>query len=1185
MRHPLEHQLALLRSRVRWLVTLHGLSWLLATVLATAVTLGLIDYAVRFQQRGPRLASSLLACGVLLWTCYRYVYLPARARLRDTDLALRLQRRFPDLDDRLLSAVEFLRQPAADPRSGSAALRQAVIAQTAAEAQRLDFRQAVDARPPARAAMFAAVACLLAAGLLLLDPSSAAIAVRRLLNPFSAAVFPQRTHLVLWPKVTQLHAGKPFVLTVTAAGGTRLPAEALLHYRFKDADGTVTEETDVMGRKDDAMIAQRGAMRREFDYRVTGGDDQSMPWITVKIVNPPAVQSFVVQLAPPEYTGWPVEESRELNRVLVGTRVRITAKTNKPLRSAELYLDKKPWCKGRVHDDGHSFTVPGPDEEPLTIETSGSYSFRLIDREGLAGGGDVSWELRAVPDRPPTAVLDSPTADLYVTPEATLPVRVSTGDDLALRRVALFLSRSDAAKPLERTLYAGPQQPPPAIGDWTDAAPTGDRRALEDHWALEPLGLSPGTQATFYAAAFDYRGQVGKSEVRRLTVVTPQELRDRVAGRQTLVLAELERVLKMQQGGSTQVAAVRKQLAGGKPLEPSPVNQLRAAELTQREVDRSLTSPGEGVRMHVAALLADLRNNAVDSPDVQRRMEHVMAEIERLERDHLPVINRQLTAAVKSFQAGESAAAPSPQDDPAFVRSLTEAAKSQDAVIATLQQLLGQLNQAESHRRFYRDVAQLLHDQEQLAERTVEVARTTLTRQLKELASQQLGDLAELAEGQLQFARRLDRIEQDMEQAEQGLRKSDPLAADTVGDALAESRRLGITGAMRSCGANLRENRLGQIVETEQRGLHKQIVQNLQEVLGILADRRQHELDRLLRGLQEAEKELAALAGQQSGLLKQVEQAALEADAGKRLAQLQRIAQELRLRQQEAERLGRRLERLKADRPAKSVAAAAAQMDAAAQGAGQGDLERLRKQLEAARRSVEDARRQLAADRLQAQAESLLDELARLEDAAKQLHAQQQKVLDDTLRYEALRQANGGLKRSDATGLKDDVARPQRTLQRDAARWAENLAAAGAFHLALSAAARDMGAAADLLDNRDTGAAAQQFERSALARLALLIEALKPEKKPDENDEPPPKPDGQTQRGVQSLAELKLLRLLQQQVNDRTRQLQETVVKAGSVNEEQRRQYQELAAEQERLVELVDTMITTEPDGPEEESP
>ena len=1186
MLHPLEHQLALLRSRVRRLVALHGLSWLLAIVLATAVVLGLADYWLRFQQRGPRLACSLAALGVLLWAGYRYIYLPARARLRDADLAVRLQRRFPDLDDRLVSAVEFLRQPASDPRSGSAALRQAVIAQTAAEVENLDFRRAIDARSPVRAALLAAVVCLLAGGLLLLDPMAAGIAMRRLLNPFGAAVFLQRTHLQLSPKIVELHAGQPFVLTVVAAEGTRLPAEVTVHYRFEDADGTVTEETDAMQPRDGAMVAQRDGMRRPFDYRVTGGDHQSMPWTRVTIVVPPAVQSFTVQLFPPEYSGCPPAESHELNRVLAGTRARITAQTNNPLRAALLYLGKQPWCEGRVSDDGYSFIVPPPDGEPLLIEKSGNYSFHLIDREGHEGGGDVSWELRAVPDRPPKPTLHVPAADLYVTPQAVLPVRVSAHDNLALQRVWLVLDRGDKADRTEKALYAGPLRPPPPAGDWADATAKGDRREFQDRLDLQPLGLTPGVEVTLYAAAVDYGGQTGKSDVRRLTVVTRQAIRDRAAGRLTLVLAELERVLKMQEGGRGQVAAVEEQLAGKNPREPSPVNQLRAAELAQREVNRSLTSPGEGVRMHALAALAELRDNDVDSPDVERRMEDILAEIARLERDHLPVIDRQLTAAVKNFQAAEAAASALPQSDPAFLRSLADAAKNQDKVVGAIKKLLGELNQRESHRRFYRDLAQLLRDQEQLAKRTVELARQTLTRALRDLTPQQVGDLAELAETQLQFGRRLDRLEQDMQQAVSELRTGDPLAADTLADALAASRRLGIAAAMRSCGGDLRENRLGRIVGTTDRGLHKEIAQDLQELLDILADRRQQELERLVRRLQEAEAELAALAGQQAGLLTKVDEAATEVDAAKRLARLQEIIQQLRLLQQDAAGLARRLERLEADRPAKNVTDAAKQMDAAAQAAGQGELERLRQQVAAARKSVEAARQQLAKDRLQAQADALMDELARLEDAAKHLHRQQQQVLDDTLRYEGLRQANGQLKRSEAAGLAD-VARLQRSLQDDAGRLGGNLEAAGAFHLALTAAARDMGTAADLLEKRDTGEAAQQAERNALGRLALLVEALKPEsplEKPDGNDEPPAKPDERTQRGVQSLAELRLLRLLQQQINDRTARLQETVDKAGNPTDGQRRQYRELAAEQERLAKLVDTMIAAEADAAKEQS-
>ena len=42
-----------------------------------------------------------------------------------------------------------------------------------------------------------------------------------------------------------------------------------------------------------------------FEYRAVGGDDDTMPWIAVEVVEPPAVESIAMTLYPPEYTGWP----------------------------------------------------------------------------------------------------------------------------------------------------------------------------------------------------------------------------------------------------------------------------------------------------------------------------------------------------------------------------------------------------------------------------------------------------------------------------------------------------------------------------------------------------------------------------------------------------------------------------------------------------------------------------------------------------------------------------------------------------------------------------------------------------------------------------------------------------------------------------------------------------------------
>ncbi len=488
MAHPLQQKIAALRTRVWRLVMVYALAWVVATVLGGVVVLGLLDYLIRFEDRGIRVICSLLVLGMLGWTCYRYVYLAWIVRVRDVDLAGRLQRRFPALEDRLISAVEFLRQPEDDPLAGSAALRRAVIAQTTAETDRLDFRKVLDPWPPIRAAMVTVAVCLTAAILVVVRPLDCQIAVARLVNPLGEQAWPRKTHLRLRRPVSRVARGQAFeVEVVDTDKAARLPPRVHIHYRFEGPDGVVTEESEPMRLVDGAMVARRENVVRPFSYRASGGDDDSMPWIPVEVVEPPQIESLSITLIPPKYTGWPPERTERHVRALVGTQMRIAAKATKPLSSAVLCLDGPLEIPGRIGQDGYHFTVGGPseggqsaNEKPaataaaeLVIEESGTYWFRLTGDEGLSGGGDPRWEIRAVPDTPPTVTIEEPLANLFVTPQAVVPLRVAAKDDLAVAEVTLTFGlvnepRQDGLPPeaagedlRELPLYAGAEQPEP----------------------------------------------------------------------------------------------------------------------------------------------------------------------------------------------------------------------------------------------------------------------------------------------------------------------------------------------------------------------------------------------------------------------------------------------------------------------------------------------------------------------------------------------------------------------------------------------------------------------------------------------------------------------------------------------------------------------------------------------------
>jgi hypothetical protein len=261
-------------------------------------------------------------------------------------------------------------------------------------------------------------------------------------------------------------------------------------------------------------------------------------------------------------------------------------------------------------------------------------------------------------------------------------------------------------------------------------------------------------------------------------------------------------------------------------------------------------------------------------------------------------------------------------------------------------------------------------------------------------------------------------------------------------------------------------------------------------------------------------------------------------------------------------------------------------MAAAGQCAGQGNCQGACQAAAAAQSSLEEARRQLAARRAQARADLAGERLARLEDTLKHLRGVQQNILGETQRFAGL-QGQGELSRPQTAGLRD-LGRQQASLQAETDRLGGELAGAGAFQLTLSRAGRCMGRAAALLNRQQTGPPTEEAEKEALGHLDMLLSALK--------REPPAAAQssgaggaggaGAGQGGrpgaVQLLAELKLLKLLQEALNLRTAELHKTVKAPDALTDEQQQQYAALSEEQGRLAELTSQLLEGQQENPED---
>lgn len=1309
MSHPLEQRLRQVRRRVRGLLALYGIAWVVGCVLGAVILTGLVDYLLRFRDPGIRLFCTLSIIGMAVWAVRRYLVQILSVPWHDADLARRLGHIFPALGDALPSAIEFLHQREDDPTAGSFGLRRAVVVQTTADVEKINLLDAVRVGPVGKAVGAASIIFCIALGILVAAPASASVALSRLANPFGETVWPQATHLAIlqsgpapplrlapmgtfaprlrdlsnatlpkslriqyrfdpdsasprhetritqaaefgrytrrtnvqipfafrfvldnepWSdwcevrvdgsdgvrsdsglqpfskpvlvavvlptprdgegelpddarrlialleqnRVERVARGSAFEAEFVDARGTSLPNKARVFYRWEDDEGRMQEEEGTVQHLGTRLRIRRENVSRSFSYRVEAGDDHQMPWIPVQVVPAPRIEQHETRVTPPAYTGLPIQKSETLVRALIGSHVHISATANRTLSSAAFCSEEGDRLPCTLSGSGRTVEID------FDVDRSTTYWFELTDKEGLAGGRVLRWDVRAVPDAPPTVTIEEPPGNLFVTPQAKVPLRIGVKDDLAVQRIEMLFTRDDAETSETVLLYerAGDIEAPEDLS-------TGEVRAVDHTWALSDLALQPGSQIALHVEATDDLPQTGRSETRRVSIISAEELAERIATRQAMILSELARVLEMQRACRRQTAEMEIRLQETSALAQPDIDQLRGAELNQRQVNRTLTAAGEGVPMHVAGLLADLDSNGIDNPDVRRRMEEILFELDVLGKQHLPQITLSMTAAIKGAQI--QLEQPSETRANEIATPLASAGVHQDAVITALEDMLGRLAQWENYRQFHRRVAQLLREQKELANQTSTLAQRTLGKAYRDLTPQEVADGKIQARRQSELGRDLDRIEDEMRRNLGELQASDPLAAETLADALAESRRQSLSATMHAAGQAVGENRMGQATAQQ-----KHVIEGLERVLDILGNRREYELARLIRRLQQAEEQLDALAQQQRQLQEQMAEAAKteeEATRRRQLAQLEAAQEELR---KEAEQASRQLERLSADDAAQTTKDAQKSMKQSGDSAKKGAGKDAAKKADEAREKLEKAKQQLADRRRQAEAELAFEQLARLEDGLRALRRRQQAALEGTQRLDQLQAKNEGLSEAQRATLAS-LSREQALLQEETGRTRDNLSAAAVFHLVLGQTADDMAAAHLSLQQQKTGTEPQQAQISALARLDQIIEALQPvepeEQESDEN-EGGGQGQGQGQKGpkapgdaLKAMAELKLLKLMQIGINSQTRALDQQYGTGDALPEQARQEYARLSHEQGHLADLL-LGLMQEMDAPED---
>ena len=1247
-----------LRGRVRLLTWVSGLSWTVLVLFGGLLVSGMLDWLIHLDDSGLRLViglALLAGSGAMLW---RQLILPLMQPLGTTFLASRIERRFPGLQGRVLSAVEFL-QHKLDEKSGSPELQRAVVGQALHDLEQIEPSDIVETKVVQRVTIAGSILMAVVATVVMLHPLEAATSVQRLMFPFADVPWPRQFDLRLVRPDLSPVVQAPDQPLLIARGDTlelyviskrgRLPERVWFEHRLgNEAEPSrealrQTTIRDEKGRAHDAAVISWVAARGPLEFRATGGDDDAMLFVRVEVVQPPTLDELQVRIAPPKYSHRPVEDLPPgVGHVqgLLGTKIEATGRADTLLKSANLRIGDKAAVALSIGPDGQSFTAEFAITEPGVT----AYWFELTDMAGFADREAPRYELRGLADLVPEVMIESPVADVQLAPDAELTVKILAKDDLGLREVRLAYQLNDDATPKSISLagVAGVSPTTSAsnssTGEAKDKAVAGETPATtsltpEYVWKLADLELQPGSRIVFRAEATDDydltpEGHVGRSTPRTILIVSKEDKQKELAGRVGELLEDLQEAASLQQRAEQQTTELQTQLDTAGELRPQDLDQLQRIELDQRQAASRLTHPADGVQSQAKQLQEEFQANKLDDAETQRRLDRIVEELTRLGRDQFPEIERSLTRAAKEAeeQASRMGTPARPPEEksssndstekdgtgksahptdklppqPALVSSLKDAQTRQQQTVETLQELQDLLAEWRDRRDVSRELKAVIAEQEQVQKESADLGQQTLTKSSAELSPQEKADLGKLAAKQRKLAEQVEQFRKQLDQTAESLKPRDPDAAERFEEARDELTNDGTAGKLREAASDIADNKMGAASQTQQQAL-----QDLRDLDRQLKREPTDDVEQLIKQVEQAQQEFETLRKEQSDLMEQTQQAAGQPDSAERREQLEQLRQRQQKLGEKLAQAERKLERLQLRQPADAAARAKERLDKIneqLQDPEQAD--EAAEEMQQVVDDIEQVERDLALEKRIAQEKLAVEQLEKIEDELKALLARQQSVIAETERLEAERLAKGSLSRAQLKSLRD-LAETERALLTEAERMEKSLTVAEVFSLVLRRTSRSLKLAVDRLGEKQTDAPTQALERDAAKKIESLLTVLKQDEQPDpKKSEPPPMPPEQQpgddekskpeQAGppgdaLPQIAQLKMLKLLQEEYLERTRLLNSLRDKAGKLPAEAAMELEQLALEQDELAELTRNMVVkflqTQPDMDDDSKP
>lgn len=519
-------------------------------------------------------------------------------------------------------------------------------------------------------------------------------------------------------------------------------------------------------------------------------------------------------------------------------------------------------------------------------------------------------------------------------------------------------------------------------------------------------------------------------------------------------------------------------------------------------------------------------------------------------------------------------------------KALAEAQQRQARTLETLEELQESLSEWRDKRDVARDLNSVIDEQEAVQKESAEMAQRTMTKSAAELSKQDKAELNKLAARQSKVAEQLEQFRKQLERTAKSVEQNDPEVSEQLNEVGQQLKNLETNGKLQDAAQNIAENRMGAATEAQQKAMEE-----LHEVERMMKRQPNEDTEQFLKQTQESLEEVQQIRQEQQNLADRFEELSRQPDSPEKDEQMKAMMEQ---QEELAERMGRaerKLERLRLHGPAEAANQARKRVTEMMQQMQETDDDvDMQQAMDEALDDLEQVERELVLEKRIARERLAFEQLEKMEDELKSLRSRQETVIAETVRLDQAKGDRETLTRGQKKTL-IELRETERSLQHAVEQIQQQMASAEVFALYLKRLARSLKLASDGLDAEQMGEHTQSLENDALKKIESVLAVLKQEKKkPDpakiaeeqkeELGQEPQTPDDKPEEAqppgdsIPQLAQLKLLKAMQEEYLERTESLEKFRDKEGKLPEAMETELTELAREQVELADFARNLMS-----------